>query len=183
MRGELYYFLSWRPRCARCTWCSASRCWRRAGSLRKWCSQDPPPLALRFQWHRGSRVRGRRGRYLWWHLSGGGGTVFVGGPEVVLDCFDDIGLDILFFLEGDGGSVDELSIAVLGDGGGARRLHLGILNFGREQGHSPENVRQHIDWWYKIINKTNSSFLRLFQQNLYLPLVLFSYLCRYLKIY
>ena len=62
-----------------------------------------------------------------------------------MDCFDDIGLDILFFLEGDGGSVDELSIAVLGDGGGARRLHLGILNFGREQGHSPENVRQHID--------------------------------------
>jgi hypothetical protein len=39
--------------------------------------------------------------------------VLVGGSEVILDCFDDVGLDVLLLLQGDARPVNQLSLLVV----------------------------------------------------------------------
>ena len=41
-------------------------------------------------------------------------TILIGGPEVVLDSLNHIGLNILLFLEYELGAVDELALLVVG---------------------------------------------------------------------
>ena len=43
-----------------------------------------------------------------------GDTVFISGPEIVLNGFDNIGFDILLLLEDELSSVDQLAVLVVG---------------------------------------------------------------------
>ena len=92
-----------------------------------------------------SQVHDQKEHSLQSHLNYEGITIFIGGSEVVLNSFDDISLDILLFLESNGSSVDKLSIFILSNGGRARCLDLTFLNFGRKEGDSSDEIRQHID--------------------------------------
>ena len=60
--------------------------------------------------------------------------MFIGGSEVVLDCFDHVGFDVFLLLEGDGGTVDQLSVLVVGETRGARGLAGGLGDLGGEAG-------------------------------------------------
>ena len=81
--------------------------------------QDLLPLALLFKWRPMSQVHDQKEHSLQSHLNYEELTIFIGGSEVVLNSFDDISLDILFFLESNGSSVDKLSIFILSNGGRA----------------------------------------------------------------
>ena len=121
--------LAWMPRPARCRWYSAWLWWKMAASLRKLCILDPPRSAWRFRWHRANRDRvplaycscSRLNRWLC--------TLFVSSAEVVLDGLDDIRLDIFLFFEGEGSTIDQLTVFVIGQTRRAglcwRFLHLG----------------------------------------------------------
>ena len=113
------------------------------------CSRGLIRLALQFKWNRGSPGRGWQGHYLWSRLNGEGSTIFVGGSEVVLDCLDDVGLDIFLLLEGECGAVDELPFFVLCDIGGSSCFDLTFLHFGGEEGNSLDDASQHM---YDIFN-------------------------------
>lgn len=45
-------------------------------------------------------------------------TIFISGSEIVLDCFDDVALDVLFLFEHQLSAVDQLSLFVVGEVGG-----------------------------------------------------------------
>ena len=84
-------------------------------------------------------------RYLWSHLHKAIDTILVGCSEVVLDGFYNIGFNILCFLEGDRGPVDELAFAVLGKSrGGCSGFGSTFLHFGGKLGNSSGEVCQHM---------------------------------------
>ena len=108
-----------------------------------------------------SRVHGQKEHYLLWYLNNKVSTVFIGGSEIVLNSFDNIGLDILFFFESDGSSIDKFSIFILSNGGRAWWFDLTFLNLSREECDSSDDIRQHIDdinWLIKTM-KYNSFHL------------------------
>ena len=147
------------PPHARYTWRSASPLWKKGLFRLRSRIQDLIPLALRFKWHPMSQVRGRKVHYLWWHLSNEQSTIFIGGSEIILNSFDDICLDILFFFESDGSSVDELTIFILCDCRRARRLDLTFLNFSGKECDSSDDICQHIDDINWLIKKQYVSSL------------------------
>ena len=144
-RWDFCYFLFWRPQPVRYRWCSAWLWWRRVEFQQRWCIRDPLRPAWRFKWRPGSRVRAQKGRYPCSHLRQITGTSFVGGSEVILDSFDNVGLDILLLFEGDGWAIDELAVTVLGDSrGGCSGLGGALLDFGGKLSNSSGQVCQHV---------------------------------------
>lgn len=92
----------------------------------------------------------------WSHLHQHSNTLLIGGPEVVLDSLNHIGLDILLLLQGDRSAIHQLAVLIVGEAW-SWCFSWGFLDLGwevREHCESFNDVSQH-DWL--TIIKSNTS--------------------------
>ena len=111
-------YLSWILPLALCNWCNAWLFGIEWVFMLRLRIPNLLPIAWLIRWRPMNQVHDRWGYFTWWHLNIiRNDTIFVGGSEIVLDGFDDVGFDVLFLFEYELCSVDELAVFVISEVG------------------------------------------------------------------